>query len=180
MSPKAPMTSAERANPPAASININKQERQLSLAMGLALVGLGLGSGFKLRGLLMAAVGGAMAYRGATGHCHVYEALGIDSTQPSLDPSLDDDEREPAATQDKAPSRGDASRSGPFEYAEKNQVDKDRFDKLKATQVDRGREEETAIEIAAEEVKELRRREGRSKDEERVRLEELDETWEKK
>jgi hypothetical protein len=45
-----------------------------------------------------------------------------------------------------------------------NQVDKDRFDKLKETQVDRGREESKAIEIAAEEVKELRKREGRSKD----------------
>jgi hypothetical protein len=45
-----------------------------------------------------------------------------------------------------------------------NQVDKDRFDKLKETQVDRGRDENKAIEIAAEEVKELRRREGRSKD----------------
>ena len=176
MSPKAQTIPAERANRPAASININKQERQLSLAMGLALVGLGLGSGFKLRGLLMAAAGGAMAYRGVTGHCHVYEALGIDSTQSSLD----EDDREQDAMQDQGPSHADTSHAEPFEYAEKNQVDKDRFDKLKATQVDRGREEETAIEIAAEEVKELRRREGRSKEEERVRLEELDETWDKK
>jgi hypothetical protein len=45
-----------------------------------------------------------------------------------------------------------------------NQIDKDRFEKLKDTQVERGRDEETARTIAAEEVKELRRREGRSKD----------------
>jgi hypothetical protein len=46
-----------------------------------------------------------------------------------------------------------------------NQVDKDRFEKLKTAQVDRGRDEEKATEVAASEVKEMRRREGRSKDE---------------
>lgn len=45
-----------------------------------------------------------------------------------------------------------------------NQVDKDRFDKLKDAELDRGREEETAIDVAAQQVKELREREGRSKD----------------
>jgi hypothetical protein len=45
-----------------------------------------------------------------------------------------------------------------------NQVDKDRFEKLKETEVARGRKEETAIDVAAEQVKELRQREGRSKD----------------
>jgi hypothetical protein len=50
-----------------------------------------------------------------------------------------------------------------------NQVDKDRFEKLKETQVERGRDEETAIEVAADEVKEMRRREGRSKDDDKGR-----------
>ena len=45
-----------------------------------------------------------------------------------------------------------------------NQVDKERFEKLKETELDRGREEETATDAAAHEVKELRRREGRSKE----------------
>jgi hypothetical protein len=44
-----------------------------------------------------------------------------------------------------------------------NQVDKQRFEKLKETQVERGRDEEKAVEVAAEEVKEMREREGRSK-----------------
>jgi hypothetical protein len=44
-----------------------------------------------------------------------------------------------------------------------NEHDKERFEKLKDVQVDRGRDEEKATEIAAEEVKEMRRREGRSK-----------------
>ena len=46
-----------------------------------------------------------------------------------------------------------------------NQVDKERFEKLKDTEEDHGRDEETAIDVAAGQVKELRRREGRSKDE---------------
>jgi hypothetical protein len=45
-----------------------------------------------------------------------------------------------------------------------NQKDKDRFEKLKEAQVERGRDEEKAIEVAASEVKEMRRREGRSKE----------------
>lgn len=46
-----------------------------------------------------------------------------------------------------------------------NQVDKDRFEKLKDAELDHGREEETAIDVAAKQVKELRERERRSKDE---------------
>jgi hypothetical protein len=45
-----------------------------------------------------------------------------------------------------------------------NQVDKARFEKLKDVEEDRGRDEETAIDVAAHQVKELRKREGRSKD----------------
>jgi hypothetical protein len=45
-----------------------------------------------------------------------------------------------------------------------NEIDKQRFEKLKDAQEERGREEEKAIQIAAKEVKEMRAREGRSKD----------------
>jgi hypothetical protein len=45
-----------------------------------------------------------------------------------------------------------------------NQKDKKRFDKLKEAQVERGRDDEEATQVAASEVKEMRRREGRSKD----------------
>ena len=44
-----------------------------------------------------------------------------------------------------------------------NRVDKSRFDKLKEAELDRGREENTAIDVAAAQVKELREREGRGK-----------------
>jgi hypothetical protein len=47
-----------------------------------------------------------------------------------------------------------------------NEVDKERFEKLKETEIKRGRAEEKAIEVSAGQVKELRAREGRSKEEE--------------
>jgi hypothetical protein len=46
-----------------------------------------------------------------------------------------------------------------------NQKDKDRFERMKQTEQERGRDEDKAIDVAAREVKELREREGRSKDE---------------
>jgi hypothetical protein len=45
-----------------------------------------------------------------------------------------------------------------------NEKDKERFEKLKEAQVERGRDDETATQVAASEVKEMRDREGRSKD----------------
>ena len=45
-----------------------------------------------------------------------------------------------------------------------NEKDKDRFDRMKQTEEERGRDEATATDVAAKEVKELRDREGRSKD----------------
>jgi hypothetical protein len=44
-----------------------------------------------------------------------------------------------------------------------NQKDKKRFEELKKTEEEHGRDEKTATEIAAQEVKELREQEGRSK-----------------
>jgi hypothetical protein len=49
---------------------------------------------------------------------------------------------------------------------EENKVDKDRFEKLKETEENRGRDEAEAIDVSARQVKELREREGRSKDDE--------------
>ena len=46
-----------------------------------------------------------------------------------------------------------------------NRKDKERFEKLKDTHVERGRDEDKATQEAASEVKEMRRREGRSKEE---------------
>jgi hypothetical protein len=46
-----------------------------------------------------------------------------------------------------------------------NQKDKGRFQALKSNEEARGRDEETATQVAAQETKELRKREGKSKNE---------------
>jgi len=56
--------------------NVNEPERWVSVVAGSALAAYGL----KLRsipGLVLSALGGALVWRGATGHCIVYESLGV-------------------------------------------------------------------------------------------------------
>lgn len=59
-------------------VNVGQTERMISAIAGgaLALYGLRRGS---LGGLLVAAVGAALGYRGVSGNCQLYEKLGIDS-----------------------------------------------------------------------------------------------------
>jgi uncharacterized membrane protein len=59
-------------------VNVSKPERAASGAVGAALAFYGLKHG-GWSGLLLALAGGALAYRGATGHCDVYGALGINT-----------------------------------------------------------------------------------------------------
>jgi len=61
-------------------INVGEAERQLSLLGGsvLALCGLLRGS---ISGLGLAAIGGALIWRGYTGHCEVYHMLGHSSSE---------------------------------------------------------------------------------------------------
>jgi uncharacterized membrane protein len=62
-------------------VNVGSAERAASVAAGsiLSLVGISRRS---MTGLLAAGVGGAMIYRGASGHCHAYGAMGIDTAHP--------------------------------------------------------------------------------------------------
>jgi uncharacterized membrane protein len=62
--------------------NISDPERVLSAIGGGTLVAWGL-TRRKWDGLLMAAVGSGLLYRGATGHCDVYQTLGINTAQRS-------------------------------------------------------------------------------------------------
>jgi uncharacterized membrane protein len=57
----------------------------LSAAAGIALGTLGLHRN-DLPGLIIAGVGGALIYRGATGHCHIYSALGADTAHVEARP----------------------------------------------------------------------------------------------
>lgn len=61
--------------------NVGEHERLISMAAGTGLAAYGI-SRFSVPGLLMAVLGGALVYRGATGHCDVYEKLGIDTANP--------------------------------------------------------------------------------------------------
>jgi uncharacterized membrane protein len=58
------------------SVNVGLVERALSTYVGGSLVTLGL-SRRSFPGLVVAALGGALIYRGATGHCRLYNALGM-------------------------------------------------------------------------------------------------------
>lgn len=58
--------------------NVGRPERLASIAGGAALVLTGLGRR-SLPGALLALTGGLLIYRGASGHCHLYDALGVDT-----------------------------------------------------------------------------------------------------
>lgn len=63
-------------------VNVGDSERAVSVAAGAIIGLLGLSRG-SLPGLLGAAVGGALVYRGLTGTCPMYRATGTDTTEPS-------------------------------------------------------------------------------------------------
>jgi uncharacterized membrane protein len=61
-------------------VNVGTGERWASLLGGGALAAYGLSRG-TTGGVLLALAGGALAYRGYTGHCDVYQALGFSSAE---------------------------------------------------------------------------------------------------
>jgi uncharacterized membrane protein len=63
-----------------ADVNVGDTERWLSMIGGGALAAYGLSRG-SLGGLALAAAGGALAYRGFTGHCSLYGTLGLNTAQ---------------------------------------------------------------------------------------------------
>jgi uncharacterized membrane protein len=60
--------------------NVGTSERILSIVGGGIVAAQGLSRG-SWKGLFMAALGGSLLYRGVTGHCHCYSALGISSNR---------------------------------------------------------------------------------------------------
>lgn len=62
--------------------NVSETERIASLIGGSTLIAWGLGRR-KWDGLALAALGGGLVYRGATGHCGLYQALGIHTAKRS-------------------------------------------------------------------------------------------------
>ena len=63
-------------------VNVGDRERWLSAVGGGAMAAYGLKRG-GLGGALLLAVGGSLAYRGVTGHCSTYSALGVNTATPA-------------------------------------------------------------------------------------------------
>ena len=63
-------------------VNVPETERLFSLASGVAALAIGL-SHRSLSGSLLALTGGALLMRGATGHCMLYKALGVQPVRNS-------------------------------------------------------------------------------------------------
>lgn len=70
---------AEERQTNLAHINVGERERWLSIVAGGILTAYGL-SRRSLGGLGLAAIGGSLLYRGGTGHCSLYQALGYSSS----------------------------------------------------------------------------------------------------
>src|SRR3569623_1204826 len=63
-----------------AEINVGDSERQWSMIGGTALAVYGLMRG-SISGLLLATIGGALIYRGHTGHCDLYQSLNYSTAE---------------------------------------------------------------------------------------------------
>jgi uncharacterized membrane protein len=74
------MAAADDGNATQPKTNVNDNERLISGGVGAALALLGV-SRRSIPGLILAGIGGGLMYRAATGHCGVYEALGIDTNE---------------------------------------------------------------------------------------------------
>ncbi len=72
----------EEARRPSSGINVGQAERWASAIAGGLLVANGLRKG-TFGGLSLALLGGALAYRGTSGHCAAYQALHIDTSDKS-------------------------------------------------------------------------------------------------
>jgi uncharacterized membrane protein len=64
--------------------NVAEPERWISVIAGGALAAYGLRMR-SLPGIIVAALGGALVHRGATGHCRVYETLGVTTAEEQGD-----------------------------------------------------------------------------------------------
>jgi uncharacterized membrane protein len=62
------------------STNVGGTERMASMIAGGALLGFGIKQG-GLIGTAASVLGGAMLYRGSTGHCHVYDAMDVNTVE---------------------------------------------------------------------------------------------------
>jgi uncharacterized membrane protein len=94
---------SRRTDPRLNGRNVAGAERAVSLAGGSILALLGLRRRDPL-GLLIAGIGGALIYRGASGWCHVYQAVGVKTAEDyELDEELNGFEVHESLLIDKSP-----------------------------------------------------------------------------
>lgn len=62
--------------------NVGDTERWISLGSGIVLAGYGLRRG-NMSGILATLVGGSLIYRGMSGHCSLYQSLGVNTKESS-------------------------------------------------------------------------------------------------
>ena len=78
------------------NVNIGRKERWAFALGGAALAALALRKRSQGKGALgLAALGAPLLWRGATGHCPVYQRLGIDRTQHQVGDSFDQERVKP-------------------------------------------------------------------------------------
>jgi uncharacterized membrane protein len=78
----------DRARPgttPRQSVNVGEIERWTSVLGGGLLAATGLARGGVL-GLVAAGLGGSLIYRGMTGHCYLYQSLGVNTSSEKHSP----------------------------------------------------------------------------------------------
>src|SRR3954453_3284795 len=78
--------------------NVGDGERLVSASAGAILIAQGLARR-DLLGVAIAGIGVAMAFRGATGHCSMYQALGVDTAHRDGRESEAESERGTRVTQ---------------------------------------------------------------------------------
>ena len=61
-------------------VNVGPGERAVSTLSGAVLTGIGLGTG-GTSGLLLGITGAALVYRGLSGHCSAYAAMGVNTAK---------------------------------------------------------------------------------------------------
>lgn len=76
---------AGETNGPRSSVNVGNAERWVSGAVGAVCAAAGL-SRKSPAGLALAAIGGALLYRGVAGHCPTYSGLGISTSDRPVAP----------------------------------------------------------------------------------------------
>jgi uncharacterized membrane protein len=84
---EAGQTPAQESTPPSRqrTVNVAARERRFSVAAGSLLTLLGLRRR-STPGFIVAAIGGGLIYRGVTGHCQLYKALGVNRSQEGASP----------------------------------------------------------------------------------------------